>query len=85
MHEIVKQGTIFRPKLCSVAIEHINGIGEEISTNITPMLIIGAPVYVDDMLGIGNRKTVEKVITNTRRLDEVQKFGLVGKNLNIWL
>ena len=31
VHEIVKQGTIFGPKLCSVATEKINGIGEEIS------------------------------------------------------
>ena len=36
VHEIVKQGTIFGPKLCSVATEQINGIGEEISTHITP-------------------------------------------------
>ena len=49
VHEIVKQCTIFGPKLCSVAKEKINGIGEEISTHITPELTIsiGAPVYVD--------------------------------------
>ena len=46
-HDIVKQGTIFGPKLYSVVTEKINGIGEEISTHITP---IGAPVYVDDIL-----------------------------------
>ena len=34
VHEIVKQGTIFGPKLCSVATEKINGNGEEISTHI---------------------------------------------------
>ena len=28
VHEIVKQGTIFCPKLCSVATENINGIGD---------------------------------------------------------
>ena len=28
VHEIVKQGTKFGPKLCSVATEKINGIGE---------------------------------------------------------
>ena len=38
VHETVKQGTIFGPKLCSVATEKINGIGEEISTDITPEL-----------------------------------------------
>ena len=30
VHEIVKQGTIFGPSLCSVSTEKINGIGEEI-------------------------------------------------------
>ena len=91
VHEIVKQGTIFGPKLCSVATEninnnnnnnclksniqcieirvqwtvhlgsshmHVNGIGEEISTHITPELTIGASVYVDDILGIGDCKSV---------------------------
>ena len=32
VHEIMKQGTKFGPKLCSVATEKSNGIGEEIST-----------------------------------------------------
>ena len=40
VHEIVKQGTIVGPKLCSVATEKINGIWEEISTHITPELTI---------------------------------------------
>ena len=78
-HEIVKHGTIFGPKLCSVATEKINGIGEEISTHITPELTIRAPVYVDDILGIGDCKTVEKVIRNSRRLEEDKKFIKSGK------
>ena len=67
---IVKQCIIFGPKLCS---EKINGIGEEIATYITPELTIGV-VYVDDILGIGDCKTVENVIRNTRRLEEDKKF-----------
>ena len=74
VHEIVKQGTIFGPEVCSVATEKINGIGEEMSTHITPELTIGAPVYVDDILEIGDCKTVEKGIRNTRRLEEDNKF-----------
>ena len=53
VHEIVKQCTIFGPKLCSVATAKINGTGGggggEISTHITPELTIEAPVYVDDI------------------------------------
>ena len=70
----MKQGTIFDPKLCSVATENINGIGEEISTHITTELTIGAPVYVDYSLGICDCKTVKRVIRNTRRLEEDKKF-----------
>ena len=50
VYEIVKQGTIIGPKLCSVASEKINSIGEEISTHIPKELTIVAPVYVDDLL-----------------------------------
>ena len=82
VHEIVKQGTIFGLKLCSVATEKINGIGEEISTHITPALTIGAPVY--DILGIGDCKTVEKVTRNIRRLDEDKKFRFCRKKIKIY-
>ena len=33
VHEIVKQCTIFDPKLCNVATKKFNGIREEISTH----------------------------------------------------
>ena len=55
------------------------GIGEEISTHITPELTIGAPVYVDYILGTGDYKTIEKVIRNTRRLEEDKKFRFSRK------
>ena len=43
-------------------------------------------MYVDDILGIGVCKTVEKVIRNSRRLDEDKKFRLNRKRRkNIWL
>ena len=44
-HEIVKQGAIFGPKLCSVATEKINGIGKKISTHITPELCLVEKKY----------------------------------------
>ena len=71
----MKQGTIFGQKLCSVATKKINGMGEEISTHLIPEHTIGAPEYVDDISGIGDCKTVENVIRNSRRLEEGKKFG----------
>ena len=84
VHEIVKQGAIFSPKFCSVAIEKVNCIGEEISTHITPELTIGAPMYVDDILVIGDCKTVENVIMNSRRLEEDKKFRFNRKKIKIY-
>ena len=68
-----------------MATEKINDIGEEISTHTTPERTIRAPVYIYNIIGIGDHKTVEKMIRNTRRLEEDKKLGFVGKHLNIWL
>ena len=61
-------------QLVRLATEKINGIGEEISTHITPELSIGEPMHVDYILVIGDCKTVEKVIRNTRGLEEDKTF-----------
>ena len=52
---------------------------EEISTHIAPELTIGPPVYVGDIFVIGDCKTVEKVIRNTRILEEDNKFRFSRK------
>ena len=70
--EIVKQGTVFGPKLCCVSTEKINRIKYLVSTYITPELGTGVLEYVDNILGIGSVKTVERVIRNTREM-EVKK------------
>ena len=44
-----------------------------------PELTIGAPVYVDDILGIDDCKIVEKMIRNSRRLKEDTKFRFSRK------
>ena len=67
-----------------MATAKINGHGEEISTYITPELTIGASVYGDDILGIGDCKTFEKVIRNTRRLEEDNKFRFSRKKIEIY-
>ena len=71
---IVRQGTVFGPKLCCIATQKINNGIEPISTVLTPELAIGAPVYVDDILGIGGKETIERTIRNTRWLEEQKKF-----------
>ena len=75
VHEIVRQGTVFGPKLCCVSTQAVNHIsGKRVSSYITPELDIGVPVYVDDILGVGDISTVEQVIANTHRMEEEKKF-----------
>ena len=79
VREIVKQGTVFGPKLCCISTEKVNSIQHVVSTSLTPEMTIGAPVYVDDILGIGSVETVERVIRNTREMEVQKKFRFSKK------
>ena len=54
VREIVKQGTVFGPKLCCISTEKFNSIQHVVLTSLIPEMTIGAPVYVNDILGIGS-------------------------------
>ena len=43
-------------------------------TVISPEIEVEAPVYVDDILGVGNKDTVEKAIKNTSIMEQRRKF-----------
>ena len=61
--EIVKQGTVFGPKLCCRSTGTINdGIEEE--EIIFPTLSVKAVAYVDDIEGGGSKKMVKAVMEN---------------------
>ena len=79
VQEIVRQGTVFGPKLCCVSTQSVNDIGHSILSLITPEAGIGAPVYVDDILGVGDVSTMEKVIDNTRKMEDRKKFKFSKK------
>ena len=74
VQEIVRQGTIFGPKLCCISTQKVNNRRIPMSTTVSPELGIKAPVYVDDILGMGSKKMVERAIDNTRWLEEEKKF-----------
>ena len=59
VREIVKQGTVFGPKLCCISTEKVNSIQHVVSTSLTPQMTIGAPGYEDDILGIGSEEMVD--------------------------
>ena len=43
-------------------------------TVISPEIEVEAPVHVDNILGLGNKDTVEKAIKNTSILEQRKKF-----------
>ena len=60
-------------KLCSVLTQRVNEIRSRIEILVTPSMNRSVQVYVDDILGIGDRLTVEKVIEITRIMEEKKK------------
>ena len=74
LEEIVRQGTIWGPTLCSVSTDRINSIGQQKSKIKVHNTEIKCPVFVDDILGVGNRCTIEEVAHNMCTLEKTKKF-----------
>ena len=74
VNDIVRQGTIFGPKLCCISTQNVNNLILPMKTVISPEIEVEAPVYVDDILGVGNKDTVEKAIKNTSIMEQRRKF-----------
>ena len=69
VEEIVKQGTVYGPKLCCASTGKINeGLGE--SQVIFPSLLVKALAYVDDLTGGGSRKFVSSVMGKAKELEK---------------
>ncbi len=61
MNEIVKQGTVFGPKLCGVSTGKINHYSKT-ATYISPEILIKALTYVDDIASIGSWEAIVETI-----------------------
>ena len=82
--EAAKQGTVFAPKLCCASTGKINHIGEKTATVITPRVNIGALTFVDDMIGAGSALTVEKVMENSRKMEN-EKGAEISLEKSKWM
>ena len=80
--EMVKQGTVFGPKLCCVSTGKINKIGRKAKTVLSPNISIGAVTFVDDIGAIGSPDTVETVGKNCSAMEEEKgmEFSLPKTN-----
>ena len=81
--EVVRQGTIMGPILCTVETDKINAIGETSITNIGPELPIKNLIYVDDIAGIGTKDSIETVGRNLMVMEERKKFTFNNEKTEI--
>ena len=84
--EIVKQGTIFGPKLCCVSTDKINKVGTNTPiTYIAPNLYVECLIYVDDIGAAGNNETIKTVGENLVKMEENKKFLFSTKKSNVMI
>ena len=74
LKEIVRQGTVSAVDLCGVSTDKINKIGDEAEEFTISGVKIKHPVFVDDMLGLGNKSMIEGMQPKLQFLEETKRF-----------
>ena len=83
VREIVKQGTVFGPKLCCASTGSINkGLGKE--ERIYPSVGIQAVTFVDDINGGGSKQFVHAVMVSCQK-KEVEKLWEFSLDKSKWM
>ena len=81
--EIVKQGTVFGPKLCCATTGKVNE-GLEEREYIYPSVSIQAVTFVDDINGGGSKKFTEAVMVNCSKKED-EKLWEFSKKKSNWM
>ena len=91
LHNIVKQGTIMGPILCTVVTDKINEIEERRYATYGPEIRIRNLLYADDIVGVGSQLVIEDTVKNVKLLEERKKFTfsniksiIVNKDRGYW-
>ena len=69
VHEIVKQGTVFGPKLCCASTGKVNEVLDEREA-VFPSVSIQATTFMDDINGGGSKRFVQAVMLNCSKKEE---------------
>ena len=72
--EIVRQGTVWGPQLCSVSTDRINKMQDNINTEVNGV-VVKSPVFVDDMNGMGSAEKIEDMGRKMKVLEATKKFS----------
>ena len=75
VNEIVRQGTVMAVDLCGVSTDKINRIeGARDKDTTVSGVKIKYPVFVDDMVALGDKETIERMEGKLKFLEEAKKF-----------
>ena len=81
--EIVKQGTVFGPKLCCASTGKINE-GNEMQTTVYPNVQVQALTFVDDIESLGSRNVVQGTISNCVKMEK-EKLWEFSTDKSNWM
>ena len=81
--EIVKQGSVFGPKLCCASTGKINE-GLEVEEVVYPTVRVKAMTYVDDINSNGGKEVVEGVMVNCGIMEKEKLWEFSTKKTN-WM
>ena len=80
--EIVRQGTVWGPKLCCVTTDEINSKVQSLKTKVGE-ISIGARVFVDDITGMGSMENMARIVESCRYFEENKKFTFSSEKSQI--
>ena len=70
---IVKQGTIFGPKLCCSSTSKVNDKSNMVAM-ISPTMKVESLIYVDDINATGSKMMIETAVDNLKEMEMKKKF-----------
>ena len=80
----VKQGTTFGPITCCAETDRVNEITERVAVMYGPELEIGMPVFMDDIMAVGEAENIRTGIRNCRIMEKRKNLLMEWKKLNTW-
>ena len=80
--EVVKQGSTYGPIMCCTATSKVNDISEKVVVKYGEILI-GMPIFMDDIATVGGPEDRRKGISNCRKMEieEKMEYGLTKTNI----